>query len=446
MEDNQRRKYQLSVHEWIILGFAAIIVVGGLLLTLPIASATGERVGLLDALFTATSAVCVTGLIVVDTASTFSMFGEIVLLVLIQIGGLGFMTFGVVIAILLGKKIGIKERLLIQESTKSTSVQGLVKLSLNIFMIAFLFEVIASIILTIRWHAELGLGRAIYYAVFHSISAFNNAGFALWPDSMGRYMGDPVINLVISMLFIIGGIGFTVLIDLYKNRRWKKLSLNSKIVLLTSTLLTLSGFFVLFILELLNPAGSSLTWGERVWVAYFQGVAPRSGGFTTFDISQFLTASQFFMIALMFIGGSSGSTAGGIKTNTFMVLVLAMYSSIRGRESVHVFDRRVANDVVLRALAVIIISLGAVIVVAFLLTITERQNHDFIVLLFEATSAFATVGLSLGVTSELTWMGKVIVMITMFAGRLGPLTLAYALARRKREMKIGYPEEKVLIG
>jgi trk system potassium uptake protein TrkH len=439
-------KFQISAHQWMIIGFGLIIFVGALLLSLPIASASGERISFLDALFTSTSAVCVTGLVVLDTASTFSMFGEVVLMILIQIGGLGFMTFGVMIAILLGKKLGLKERLLIQESTKSSSFQGLVKLSLGIFMIALIFEVLASIILTARWYSELGLGRAIYYAVFHSISAFNNAGFALWPDSMARYAMDPVINLVITLLFVIGGIGFTVLLDLYRNHRWRLLSLNTKIVLLTSALLSLGGFIVIFILELLNPLNPSQSWGERAWIAYFQSLAPRSGGFTTTDISQFLTASQFFMIILMFIGASSGSTGGGIKTNTFMVLILAMYSAIRGRETVYVFDRRIAYDVVLRALAVILISLGAVIAVALLLTITERQSHDFIALLFEATSAFATVGLSMGVTPELTWMGKVILIITMFAGRLGPLTLAYALARRKREMKIGYAEEKVLIG
>ncbi|MEX2416450.1 MAG: TrkH family potassium uptake protein [Paenibacillaceae bacterium] len=438
----------LSPHQWMILGFAFIIFIGALLLVLPMASSTGESIGFLDAFFTSTSAVCVTGLVVLDTGQDFTIFGQIVIMILIQIGGLGFMTFGVIIAIILGKKLGLKHRLLIQESTKSTTIQGLVRLSLHIFMIAFVFEIIASIILTIRWFGQMGLKNALYYAVFHSISAFNNAGFALWPDSLSRYVGDPTVNIVITLLFIIGGIGFTVILDVYNKRKWHTLSVHSKIVIVTSTVLSLAGFLFIFILELINPAiFGTLTWGEKLWAAFFQGLTPRTAGFNTIDIASMLEASQFFIIFLMFIGASSGSTGGGIKTNTFVVLILAVIGSIRGREEVHIFNRKIANEIILRALAVIMISLGVVLFVAFLLTITEDHlKHEFIEFLFEATSAFGTVGLSMGLTTDLTVAGKIIIMLTMFIGRLGPLTLAFALSQKKRTTKIGYAEEKVLIG
>lgn len=429
-----------------IIGFAAIILLGTALLATPLASANGRSIGFLNAIFTATSAVCVTGLTVVDTASTFSMFGEIVLLVLIQLGGLGFMTFGVIVAILLGKRLGLRERMLIQESTKAAHVQGLVRLSLSIFLIAVLFEAIGSLVLTLRLLPDYGLGRAIYYGVFHSISAFNNAGFVLWPDNMIRFAGDPVMNVAIAVLFLSGGLGFTVFVDLYRKRRWRTLSLNSKISLVASGGLVVAGFLVVFGLELLNPvAYQTMTWWERAWVAFFQSVTPRSSGFNSIDLTFMMTATQFFLIFLMFIGGSSGSTGGGIKVTTFVVLLVAMYSSIRGREQVHIFERRIPYDIVLRALSVIIISLGAVMFVAFLLTITEPEQ-DFIALLFEATSAFCTVGLSLNLTMELSPAGKAIITATMFLGRLGPLTLAFALAQRRKETKIGYAEEKILIG
>lgn len=442
----EKKRIDLSPPQWMILGFGMIIIVGTLLLATPAASAKGESIGLLNAWFTATSAVCVTGLTAVDTPSTFTMFGEIVIMLLVQLGGLGFMTFGVIVAIALGKKLGIKERMVIMESTKSTSVQGLVKLSLGIFLIALLFEGAGSVILTIRLLPEMSAGLAVYYGIFHSISAFNNAGFVLWPDNLMRFAGDPAVNLTIAALFVAGGLGFTVMMDVYRKRNWRKLSLNSKISLLATGGLIVTSFIVVFSLEWLNPSAyAGVTGGERAWIAFFQSLVPRSSGFNTIDLSQLMTATQFFLIFLMFIGANSGSTGGGIKTNTFIVLVLAVYSSIRGRDQVTIFDRRVPYDIVLRALSVILISLAAIMFVAFLLTITE-PNQQFIALLFEATSAFSTVGLSLNLTPELSDAGKAIITVTMFAGRLGPLTLAFALAQRRRESNIGYAEEKILIG
>lgn len=439
---------QFSPHQLMIVGFAVIVFLGTILLALPLSSSTGEGIGILDALFTSTSAVCVTGLVVLDTGTDFSLFGQIVIMVLIQLGGLGFMTYGVLIALALGKKIGLKSRLLIQESTKSVSSQGLVRLAYSVFLIALFFESIVAIILTMRWYGEMELTHAIYHAIFHSVSAFNNAGFALWSDSLSSYVGDPVVNILITFLFIIGGIGFTVLLDVYHKRKWRTLSLHSKIVISTSTILSVAGFLFIFFIELLNPTTfGSLTWGERLLAAYFQGVTPRTAGFNTIDIGSMMVASQFFIIFLMFIGASTGGTGGGIKTNTFVVLVLSVWSIVRGKPDAQLFYRRISNEIILRALAVILISLGVILVVTLLLTITEHSlQREFMEVLFEATSAFGTVGLSMGLTPDLSPLGKLIIIVTMFIGRLGPLTLAFALAQKSFTTKIRYAEEKVLIG
>lgn len=437
---------KLNPHQWMVVGFACIILFGAMLLSLPVSSTSGATIGFLDALFTSTSAVCVTGLVVLDTGQDFTLFGQIIIMLLIQIGGMGFMAYGVIIAVLLGKRIGLKQRIFIQESTKSTSIQGLVKLVLSIAFITFTFEAVGALLLWLRWIPDFGVMDSAYYAIFHSISAFNNAGFGLWPDSMMSYVGDPIVNIVITFLFIAGGIGFIVMVDVFKKRRWRRFALHTKIVLLISGLLTVGGFILIFILEMMNPVVfGELSWSEKWWAAYFQSATTRTAGFNSVDVAGMLTATQFLMIFLMFIGASSGSTGGGIKTNTFMVLIVAMYSSIRGRSQVHIFNRKIGMDIVLSALSVILISLGLVLGVSFLLTLTE-SGLDFIDILFEATSAFGTVGMSLGITAELSPIGKQIIILTMFAGRLGPLTLAFALARNKRESKIGYPEEKVLIG
>jgi trk system potassium uptake protein TrkH len=294
----------------------------------------------------------------------------------------------------------------------------------------------------------MGLGQAAYYALFHSISAFNNAGFALWSDSLSPFVGDPIVNVTIIALFIIGGLGYMVVVDIFRKRSWQKLSLHSKVVLSASGLLSVIGFLFLFLLESWNPATfGPLTWGERLLAAFFQGTTPRSAGFNTIDIGSMLTASQFFIIILMFIGAASGGTGGGIKTNTFVVLVLATINTFRGGRQIHAFKRKIAEETVMRALAVVMSSLAFVLVVSLLLTVSEGMLEDhFLEVLFEATSAFSTTGLSMGMTGELSPIGKVIVTITMFAGRLGPLTLAFALAQKKRSTKIGYPEDHILIG
>jgi trk system potassium uptake protein TrkH len=433
---------------YVISGFAIVILIGAILLALPVSASSKESLNFLDSLFTATSAVCVTGLVVFDTGTVYSLFGQIVIMILIQLGGLGFMTFGVTVAVLLGKKIGLKQRLIIKESANAISRAGLVKLTLSILLITIIFEALATLILTIYWSGEMGFLKGFYFALFHSVSAFNNAGFSLWPDSLTRYVGDPVVNLVITGLIITGGIGFAVIMDICTKRRWKKLSLNSKIVLITTGLLCMAGFGFILILESFNPQTfGQFNTSERLWAAYFQAVVPRTAGYNTIDIGKMLAASQLFIIFLMFIGASSGSTGGGIKTNTFAILVVSLFAIIRGRSEATVLKRTISTGIVLRAVAVILTSMGVVLTATLLLTITEYSlQGDFLAELFEATSAFGTVGLSMGLTGNLSPMGKIIIISTMFIGRLGPLTMAYALSHKDVKVKVSYAEEKVLIG
>lgn len=430
------------------IGFALLIVIGTILLSLPIASETGKPISIVDAFFTATSSVCVTGLAVVDIGSTFSLFGELVIMLLIQIGGLGFMTFGVFFAILLGKKVSLKSQILIKETTKSNSYKGLVGLAFTVIMIAFSLEGIATLILTWHWADELGGGQAFYYALFHSISAFNNAGLSLWPDSLMQFVDDPLVNFTIAALFLIGGIGFTVLINIYHERKWRTLSLHSKLVLVTSGILIAIAFLFVLIVEWFNPDTlGALNHGERFLASFFHGVVPRSSGFNTLDVTQMFVPTQFFIIFLMFIGASSGSTGGGIKINTFAVLIITIWSIIRGEKDVQLFYRRIPMESIILAMAVFATSMGIVILVTLLLTITERGLYgQFLEVLFEATSAFSTTGLSMGLTTKLSSIGKFILTLTMYVGRLGPLTLAFALAQKNFSSKIRYPEEKVLIG
>lgn len=443
-----RLRNNISPPQLITIVFFGLIWVGAILLSMPFSSGDGQSVGLLDALFTSVSAVCVNGLVVLDTGTAFSVAGQIIIMILIQIGGIGFMTLGVMVAILLGKKIGLKQRLIIQQTTQSTTAQGLVKLSLYMVLIVFVFESIATLILTLHWQSELGLGQAAYYALFHSVSAFNNAGFALWPDSLSQFVGDPVVNITMILLFIIGGLGYIVILDILRKRSWRKLSLHSKVVLLSSGVLILSGFLLILLLESWNHATfGSLSTGERILAALFQSTTPRSVGFNTIDISSMLAVSQFILIILMFIGAASGGTGGGIKTNTLVILILSTIQTFRGGGQIHAFERRISQDSVMRALAVVMTALAFVLSVTLVLTVTEDVAKDnFLVVLFEATSAFSTTGLSMGLTGELSTAGKIVVAITMFLGRLGPLTLAYALAQKKQTSKIGYPEDHILVG
>lgn len=447
--NKERKNKIINLHpaHILLLGFLGLIMIGTCLLMIPFATRDRHHLSFIDALFEATSAVCVTGLAVVDTGTTFTLFGQIVLLALIQIGGWGFMTSGIFMFIILGKKIGLKHRLLLRESINSFSIQGVIKLVLRIIFITLIVEGIGALVLAIRWSQEMGWGKAAYYGIFHSISAFNNAGFGLEPDNLSKWVGDPTVNIVITSLFMLGGIGFFVIAEVFEKRSLKKFSLHTKIVLLFTLLINVVSTLVIFTLEFHNPATlGNLSMADKWWAAYFQGVVPRTAGFNTIDIAQLTLSSQVYMIALMFIGASSGSTAGGIKVTTFAVLLFALWAVLTNKEDVNIFKRRIPSSLVYRALSIALSGIIFIFVIFFLLTITEK-GADMSKILFETVSAFGTVGLSAGFTSELSPMGRILITTMMFIGRVGPLTLAFALAAySNNKAKIRYAEEKILIG
>jgi len=444
----KRKGNLISMHpaHILVMGFGSLILLGTFLFMLPIATyEEGRGLSFIDALFEATSAVCVTGLAVVDTGTTFTLFGEIVLLCLIQIGGWGFMTTGIFMFIILGKKIGLKERLLLQDSLNVFSLAGIVQLVKRIILITFIVEIVGAVTLAVRWSFEMPIGKAIYYGVFHSISAFNNAGFGLEPDSLSKWVGDPTVNIVITLLFITGGIGFTVILDLFHKKSFRKLSLHSKVALLVSVILNIVGFLVILGTEYNNPTTiGNFGLADKLWASYFQGVVPRTAGFNSIDITQMTISSQVFMMALMFIGASSGSTGGGIKVTTFAIIIFAFWTVITNRNDVNIFKRRISWKLVNKALSIVVAAIIFIFTIFFLLTYTEDAEMSKI--LFETISAFATVGLSAGLTYDLSPAGRILITIMMFIGRLGPLTMAFALLNTRKEAKVRYAEEKILIG
>jgi len=428
------------------LGFAVTIALGTLLLTLPIATETGEILPFTQALFTATSATAVTGLTVSNTADTFSTFGEIVILIMIQIGGIGLMVFSTFIAILLGKKITLTERLLIRESFNKEGIGGVVRLVISILKFTFVAESVGGIILGLYWLPRYGYPKAFYYGFFHSISAFCNAGFDLFDNSMTDFTGDVVVNFVIIGLFVIGGLGFSVNLELFKKHSWYKLTLHSKIVIATTIILNILGAAAILALESTNPRTLALLpVGGKILGAFFQAMTPRTAGFFTVPLENFRDATLLLIMFLMFVGASPGSTGGGIKTTTLATLTATIYSTVKGRKHAEIFNRSIAYETVLKALAVTTVSLFLILGIVFILLITE--SISFTSLLFEVVSAFGTVGLSVGATPKLSEIGRVVISLLMFTGRIGPLTLAFAIAQRQRVMPgLKRPEEKIIIG
>ena len=430
----------------LVLGFAVVILFGALLLTLPQATLDGLGLPFLNAAFTATSAVCVTGLVVVDTGTTFTHFGQWVILFLIQVGGLGFMTFATLFAMILGKKITLKERLLLQEALNQVSVEGIVRLTKSVLQISFAIEAIGAAILTLRWYSEFGWSKALYYGVFHSISAFNNAGFDLFGNfsSLTAFVGDPIINITIMLLIICGGLGFLVLADLLSHP--KKFRLHTKIVLQVSGVLILLGAVFIFIMEFTNPKTlGPLPLGTKVLAAFFQSVSPRTAGFNTINLAGMYDTTLLSMIVLMFIGASPGGTGGGIKTTTFISIVLSVLSTYRSDPHVVLEGRTLPKEVIQKAWAITTSAAFLIFLILSILSYTE--NSDLLTVLFEVTSAFGTVGLSLGITPTLSDVGKMAIILTMFIGRVGPLTLAFVLSQKKnKQAHIKYPDERIMIG
>lgn len=440
-----RVRIRLAPAQVLVLGFAAVILAGAILLTLPISSAAHIRTPFIDALFTATSAACVTGLIVVNTATHWSVFGQLVILALIQIGGLGIMTMATLFALMIGRRISFRERILIQEGIGKLDVAGVVRLTKYILVSTFVIEGSGALILFLRWLRDLPPGQAAYFGIFHSISAFCNAGFDLWGDSLVRFVADPTVNLTIGGLIIVGGLGFYVLADIWKNRRFSKLNLHSKVVIRTTGILIIVGTVLMYLLEMHNPATlAPLSLKGKVLAAWFAAVTPRTAGYNSINVGAMTEAGLFLTIVLMFIGASPGSTGGGIKTTTFATLVLAVWATITGKSEIDTFQRRLAREVIDKALAISMISLMLLLSVTLVLAATQPAH--FLDLLFEATSGFGTVGLSMGITPMLTTLGKSLIILLMYAGRVGPLTLAIALAIKHSQVNIRLPEDRVVIG
>ncbi|MEJ8547757.1 TrkH family potassium uptake protein [Brevibacillus borstelensis] len=441
-------KLHLDPPKTLVLGFALIIMLGAFLLTLPVATVDGLGLSWLDALFTATSATCVTGLVVVDTGTTFTLFGQLVILTLIQVGGLGFMTIATFFALLMRKRISLRERLLLQESLNQVSIEGIVRLAKLIIIFTAVAEVIGGLLLALRFSFEMPVGKAFYYGFFHAISNFNNAGFDLMGEfsSMTRYVADPVVNLVICSLIILGGIGFIVVSEVFEYRRTRRLSLHTKVVLYTTAALILIGTGLIFMLEYTNSKTlQPLSPLGKVFGSLYQSVTARTAGSNTLSIGDMRQSSLLLIILLMFIGASPGSTGGGIKTTTFATLIGAVIAQIKGKEDVIFFRQRLLPHVIYKSLTVTVIGMLVVVVVTMVLSITE-PGAEFQMILFEVTSAFATTGLSMGLTPMLTPIGKLLIILTMFAGRLGPLTIAFALAQRKQKEYYRYPKGKIMIG
>ncbi|TCP30540.1 trk system potassium uptake protein TrkH [Scopulibacillus darangshiensis] len=441
-KSNKKLLRELNPPQILALGFLLLIITGAILLWLPIS--TNKSISFLDALFTATSATTVTGLVVVDPGTTFNLFGQIVIMCLIQIGGLGFMSFAVLVIMLLGKRIGLKQRMLVQEALNQPSVGGVVRLVKVLLIFSLAIEFVATCLLSLDWVPKLGFFKGVYYSLFHSVSAFNNAGFALWPDSLARFYDDPVVNLVITLLIITGGLGFTVLSDIWYSKEFHQLSLHSKLMIVGTLTINVTAVLIFFVFEYHNPDTiGKMSLFDKLQTSYFQGITPRTAGFQTVDMSDLHPGTVIITIMLMFIGAGSGSTASGIKVTTFLVILLAVITFIRGKNEPVVFGRSIRFSTVIRAISVAVISMTVLFIGTLLLTITEHAS--FIRLLFESVSAFGTVGLSMGLTDDLSTPGRCIIMFMMFFGRVGPLTLAFSLSVPKKG-NIRFPNGDVFTG
>lgn len=448
---NLKRKSNKSLHpsSVVVIGFALVVLLGALILNLPIASQSNQSVGFINALFISTSAVCVTGLVVVDTATQWTLFGQVVILLLIQIGGLGFMTIGTLLAFLVGRKISLKERLVIQESLNQFSIAGLIKLTKHILIMTFTIEGIGALILSTRFIPEFGVSKGLWFSIFHSISAFCNAGFDLVGGfrSLMPYAKDPVITLTIASLIILGSLGFVVILEILHKKSDKKLSLHTKIVLTMTTILLVGSFILFLLLEFNNNKTiGEFTFLEKLLAAFFQSVTPRTAGFNTIPVDQLTMASLVLTIVLMFIGGASGGTAGGVKVTTVGVILILMRSVILGKKDVEVYKRRLPRNVIDKSITIIGLSISLVVVVTMVLSSSEA-GRSFIELLFETVSAFGTVGISMGITPSLTTVGKLVIAMLMFLGRVGPLTMFIALSSlAHHDSSYKYPEEKLIVG
>lgn len=447
-----------------LLGFFLIILIGAFLLMLPISSATGTFTDFITALFTSTSAVCVTGLVVVDTVSHWSFFGKFVIMLLIQVGGIGFMSLVTIFSLIICKKITLKERLIIQQSFNQDGLEGLVVMVKNVIKVTFLVEGIAAVILSVKFLTtdlyDFGVLQSIWLGIFHSISAFCNAGFAILPgESLVPFKNDIVVNIVVMILIIIGGLGVTVWQDVIKSfkkknkgktikQRFNQMTLHSKIAIMSTLVLLFAGYVIFLILEF-NNVGTigQETFFNKNLEAMFYSVTLRTAGFNTFSLAALTPASKFLSLFFMIIGGSPGGTAGGLKTVTSFTIFLIVLNTIRGNEQTIIFKRKIPSSLFSKALTIVIVYILAFILATTLLLIAMPETNA-LDLCYEVASALGTVGVTTNVTMTLNIFGRFVIMVCMFIGRLGPITIAMALLSKSVDNVnvLEYPEENVMIG
>ncbi|WP_034384968.1 TrkH family potassium uptake protein [Deinococcus sp. YIM 77859] len=443
---------RISPPQLIALTFAVGILLGALLLWLPLTHGPGRTVTFIQALFTATSALCVTGLNVLDPSRDFNRLGQVVILLLIQVGGLGIITFGTVFALLRRRRIHYSERIRLAQQVSALSAGDVVPLIRNIFLYTFVIEAVGAALLAWRFVPLEGWGQGLFYAVFHAVSAFNNAGFALYSDNLVRFVDDPLVSLVVALLVILGGMGFLVQLNVVAhlvNPRRHRLLIHSKLVLTMMGALLLIGTVAYLALEWGNPRTlAPLPLWDKLLASFFQSVVTRTAGFNTLDYGAMGLSTVFITIILMFIGANPGSTGGGIKTSTFYVMMASAWSMVRGQRDTTLFGRRIDPDTILRAMTVGLLSIGLVNTMFILLLLTNTNPQvQFVQLFFEAVSAFGTVGLSMNTTPLLNPSQELVLVGLMYLGRIGPLTFAVAFNSRTERDLVRYPAEKdILIG
>ncbi len=444
----------MTVARTICLGFLAVIAVGTILLMMPLSTSDGTWNNLIVALFTSTSAVCVTGLSVVDPGTYFSFWGQLFIALLAQIGGLGYMTTTTFLILLIGRKFDMRQKIAIQQALDRPGMSGSSQVIRSIIATTLIFEITGVFLLLPAFVPEYGWSQGLWLAIFHSINAWNNAGFSLFKDNLIGYQSSFLVVFTISMLIIFGGIGYQVILEMYlwlRDRIHKKtqhqvFTLDFKVATSTTIILLVIGIIAFFCIEIRNPETfGSLNFRDQILVAWFQSVTPRTAGFNTIDISKMTTAGLFITIALMFIGASPGGTGGGMKTTTLRVLTSCTKTILRGKEEVLLYDRKIAITLILKAVGVLVGSVATVIFATILISLTD-PTLDFIQILFEVVSAFATVGLSTGITASISTAAKLILIITMYVGRVGVLLLMSAVLGDPRPTRIHYPEENLLVG
>ncbi|BAP36931.1 TrkH family potassium uptake protein [Acinetobacter guillouiae] len=441
--NKKHNSINLSPPSLLALGFLSFIIIGTLLLKLPFANQ--GNLTWLEALFTATSAVTITGLSVVNIGDSLTTFGQVVVMILIQCGGLGFMTFAILAALSLSSKVGIRQQVMAQETIGQTSLAKATFTVKGVFLYSLFFEAIGTGILTMAWSHHYDLEHAFFYALFYSISAFNNGGFSLFPNSLMSFSDQYMVTFTISMLYIIGGIGFVVLMDIKRAKRWKKLSTNSKLILSTIAGLNLFAFIVIWAIEASNPLTlAPMSVGDQALNAWFHATVPRSSGFNSLEVSSMTNASTLITMVLMFIGGGSLSTAGGIKVGTFIIMILSVITFLKRSDEITIFGHSVSHQATFKAMAVISITSLLILIGFFTLLILE-PDKKFLDLLFEAVSAACTVGLSRGITENLHAGSQIALICLMFAGRLGPLTLAYLIATPNKS-RVRHPNTEIQVG